>query len=434
MAIPEPGSKNKFLRPILIGIIGITLISGFTIFFTFTRGLYKPPSLPDQVLVIQGARVFTGDTMLLGTPSVVIEGETITCVGEDCDWPAEAQVIDGSGQTLMPGLIDGYVRFYSPTEENLSKGDLSGFLSFIKQRPDVRRNLIRRGITTIFSAGDLPQNILLLKDQQSKWDMAGPRIVCTGPDFTAPDGFPLNPLYKGNEALEERGVVTESDPAAAQLEAADLMSYGVDAIKVVLDDQHGSVPKLNPDVLHALAEVAESKGRYLVARCGNEEDMVMAMEAGVRILAYGPAAPLDTATLSMMAQNSVTYYPLMASRSRGDLPRLRENVAAMDEAGISVGIGSLPRGEGVRFGDSFLKEMELQQEAGRSAEELLKTATWEAARVLRIDDRIGQVSEQLEADLILVKGNPVEDLQSLRNISTVIQGGHLMVIDGELQD
>lgn len=434
MSNPQPESTNRYIRPVLITVIGLTLISGLTIFFTFTQGLYRPPSLPETPIVIQGAQVFDGDSLLPGTPTVVIEGEAIACLGKGCEVPAEAQVIDGTGLTLMPGLIDGYVRFYAPTQENLSQGELSGFLSYVKQRPDVRRNLLAAGVTSVFSAGDLPQNILLLKEQQAEGEMAGPRLLCAGPDFTAPDGFPQKPLYAGNETLEEEGVRTQTDPAAAQQEAAKLLSYGLDAVKLVYDDLDGRVPKLDAKVMKAVIQVAASEGSYAVVRCGSNEDLRTAVQAGARVVAYGPAAPLDSSTIALLAQESVVYYPLMASRSRADLPRLRENVAALRAAGVSVGLGSAPNGESMQFGESLLREVELQAGSGRAPLELLQQLTRAAARSLRIDDRTGHLAEGLQADLVLLRGNPLEDLDALGAVQWVLQGGRIMVADGELQD
>ena len=422
----QPSSKNRFIRPLLIGIIGFTLLSGGTIFFTFTRGLYKPPSLPDAPIVIEQATIFDGDSVLTGHPKVVIEDGVITCLGEDCEVPTGAEIIDASGLSLMPGLIDGYLRFYSPTEENLSQGGLSGFLSFVKQRPQVRKNLIQAGVTTVFSAGDLPQNILLLKDQQSKWDLAGPRIVATGPDFTAPEGYPLT-IYAGNEALEKEGVRTQTDPAAAQQEAAKLLSYGVDAVKIVYDDLGGKLPKINTDILRGLIEVANQNGSFAVVRCGNEQDLQEASKLGARILAFGPATSLDSSTINALFQADITYFPLLSSRSRADRPRLRENLVAMRSRGVKVGIGSMPRGEKARFGESLHQEMLALQEVGFPPAEILQMATHQAAVAIKVDDQVGNIAPGKQADLILLQGKPWEDLSAFKDIQQVMLGGRFML-------
>ena len=427
-------SKSGCLKPLLIGVIGATLISGLTIFFVFTRGLYHPPELPEAPLVIENAVIFDGDSVLPGQPRVVIEGETIRCIGADCETPEGAQVIDAQGQSLLPGLIDGYLRFYAPSSENLSQNDLSGFFSFVKQRPEVRRNLIRAGVTTLFSAGDLPQNILLLKDQQQTWDLAGPRIRCAGPDFTAPEGYPLDPLYRGNESLEEDGVRTSNDPATAQQEAAELLGYGMDAIKVVYSDEAGQVPKLDREVLRGLIEVAEKKGAYAVVHCGDRGDLRTAAELGAKVLAYGPAELLDSVTIALMREKDVVYYPLLASRPRAERPRLRDNVQALLEAGVRVGLGSEPRGEDAVFGRSLHDELIAQVEADRDPLEALQAATRGAARTLRIDDRLGHLAQGLQADLILVEGRPWEAVEDIRQVQTVIQGGRIMLRDRKIQE
>ncbi len=423
-------NKSGCLRPLLIGIIGLTLISGFTIFFVFTRGLYRAPDVLDQPLVIEGAQVFDGDSLLPGTPTLVVEQGQITCLG-DCEVPTDARRIDGSGMSLLPGLIDGYARFYAPTQENLSRSDLGGLLSFIKQRPEVRRHLMAAGVTTLFSAGDLPQNILLLKDQQSTGDLAGPRIRSAGPDFTAQGGFPLD-LYEGNENLEEEAVRAPNSPAKAQQEAAKLLGYGLDAVKVVYDDFNGDLPKLDRGTLRALIAVADNKGAYAVVRCGTAEDLRTAAKLGARVLAYGPAAALDSATMALMRAQDVVYYPMLARRPRAEHPRLRKNIQALLDAGVEIGIGSDPRGEAQQFGRSLHDELIAQVEAGRSHTDALVAATRLNARTLRIDDRTGQISPGMAADLILVQGRPWDHIEDIRQVRWVIQQGRIMVEQGEV--
>ena len=423
-------NKSGCLRPLLIGIIGLTLVSGITIFFVFTRGLYRAPAMLEQPLVIQGAQVFDGDSLLPGTPTLLIEQGNITCLG-NCDTPPDARVIDASGLSLLPGLIDGYTRFYAPTQENLSRSDLGGLLSFIKQRPDVRRHLMAAGVTTLFSAGDLPRNILLLKDQQATGDLAGPRIRSAGPDFTAEGGFPLN-LYAGNENLEKEAVRTPNSPAKAQQEAAKLLGYGLDAVKIVYDDHNGDLPKLDRETLKALIAVADDKGAYAVVRCGTDEDLRTAAELGARVLAYGPAAPLDSATMALMREKDLVYYPLLARRPRAEHPRLRENIQALLAAGVAVGIGSDPRGEEQQFGRSLHDELAAQVQAGRSPLDALVAVTRLNARTLRIDDRSGQISQGMAADLVLVQGRPWDDIEAIRQVRWVIQEGRIMVEQGEV--
>lgn len=423
--------KSGCLKPLLIGVIGLTVISGLTFFLVFTRGLYRAPDPLEAALVIRNAQVFDGDSVLAGQPTVVVEDGRIACLG-DCDTPPEARVIDASGQSLLPGLIDGYSRFYAPTQENLSQGDLAGLISFIKQRPDVRRHLLAAGVTTLFSAGDLPQNILLLKDQVETGDLAGPRVRCTGPDFTAPGGYPLATIYAGQDNLEEQATRALASAPKAQQEAAQLLSNGVDAIKIVYDDLNGQVAKLDQSVVQALIAVAEDKGRYAVVRCGTAADLRTAAELGARVLAYGPAEALDSATIAVMQAQDVVYYPLLARRLSAERPRVRANLKALLAAGVAVGVGADPRGEDQSFGRALHDELVAQVEAGRDPRSALRAATRLNARALRLDDQTGHLAEGLQADLILVQGRPWDDIEAIRQVRFVLKGGRVLVENGEL--
>jgi enamidase len=426
-------SPSGCLKPLLIGIIAITAISGISTFLVFSRGLYHAPDVETQPIVIQHAQVFDGDSVLAGTPTLVVEDGRISCLG-DCDTPADARIIEGRGMSLLPGLIEGYARFYAPSDENLSRGNLVGLLSFIKQRPNVRRHLIAAGVTSFFSAGDLPQNILLLKSQQAEGDLAGPRIRCAGPDFTAPGGFPIVPYYAGQENLEQEAVRTFTVPAEAQQEASKLLGYGLDAIKIVYDDLGGQVPKLDRNVLQALIAVAADKGAYAVVRCGTAEDLRTAAELGARVVAYGPSTPLDSGTVALLREKDVIYYPVLAQRPAEEQAGLRDNLQKLLAAGVAIGIGADPRGAYQQFGPSFHAELLAQVAAGRDPLATLVAATRLNARALRIDDQTGHLAQGLAADLILVQGQPWEDMAAIKRVTWVIQGGRILVEGGTLID
>jgi len=427
-------SKSGCLRPLLFGVIGLTFFSGATILLLFTRGLYNQPDKPASALAFTEALVFDGDTLLDGRQTVIVEGDEIRCIGTDCEIPEGARVIDLEGKTLMPGLVDSYLRFFAPTKENLEGSDISGLISFIKQRPEVRMNLISAGVTTVFSAGDLPQNILLLRSKMDDGTLAGPRILTVGPDFCATDGWPYAGIYAGNESLEDLAVIQVATPAEGQLEASNVIDLGVDALKVVYDDFRGDYPKLSPEAVKGIQDVAQQEGRWVIARCGTQQDILDVLDMGITRIAYGPNALLDSSAITRMAAAGVIYYPMLARRPKAEHPRIRQNIKALADAGVRIGTGSDPRGKEQSFATSLQQEMVAQVEAGLDPYSVLREATSGGAAALRLDDRLGVIGVGMQADLIVVEGNPVENMESLSEILWVVQAGYLMVEEGELVD
>ncbi|MEO1449877.1 MAG: hypothetical protein AAFV07_10135, partial [Bacteroidota bacterium] len=167
---------KKGLRRILIAIILITSVSLTSFFWVLSSGTFAPESDEQAAYFISQAWIFDGDTILTRRQNVRVVAGEIVCVGDTCQAkPGDIQV-EARDKTLMPGFIDQYVQFYAPGQETEEQSGLSGLMDFAQQRPAVRRNLIRAGITSMRSIGDVPDNIYLLESQIARAKMAGPRI------------------------------------------------------------------------------------------------------------------------------------------------------------------------------------------------------------------------------------------------------------------
>ena len=423
------------LTTFLIAVIIITSLSMAGVYLLLNTGLYTGPEPEYTSLAITEVTIFDGEKVL-ENQTVVIEGEDITCVGPDCDIPKEAKKINGKGKNLTPGLVDMHIHFYNPSKESAGMSPQRQFLDYIKQRPDVRMNLIRAGVTTVRSVGDIPENILKLREQIQSGEMAGPDVYSTGPLFTAPGGHPAGTMYQGNDFLVENGTRQVTDSETAVNIVNELAALGLHGIKAVYDDQNGSIPKLKGDILQAIIEAAHQKNLWVSVHTGTTSDVKEAVEWGADMIEHGAGDPLDSATIALLKEKGILYVPTLVSAEANLDGEFQEsipfkNVQKLIEAEVALGVGTDVY-EQMEFGSSLLRELELLVEAGLSPEDVLQAATSQAALSLKLDNLIGNIEAGKRADLILLGEKPWEDISALRKPKTVIQAGVVMVENGKV--
>ena len=436
MASPKP--KGCFTT-ILIAIIIITSLSLAGLYLLLNTGLYDGKDADYESLAITDVDIFDGNQILVNQ-TVIIEGDEITCVGQDCAIPTEAKKIDGKGKSLLPGLIDMHVHFYAATSENADMSPQRQLLDYIKQRPDVRKNLHEAGVTTIRSVGDIAENILKLKQQIDYGEMVGPKVFTTGPIFTAPNGHPVSTIYKGNDVLIENGTRQAESVKEAEAWIEELAKQGVQGIKAVYDDMVGEVPKLNGEILQAIINKAHEQNLWVTVHTGTAQDIKEVVEWDVDVVEHGASDLIDSTTAKIMAENGITYVPTLATMESSfenketllSSERVK-NITLLAKAGVPIGAGTDTYGK-MTFGKSLHRELELLVEAGLTPIEALSGATKVAALSLKLDHSIGMIEKGKEADLILVNGKPWENISDIRNIAKVFQNGVQVVEKGKVID
>jgi imidazolonepropionase-like amidohydrolase len=427
------GCFTKFLVIVII----LTSLSFAGVYLLLNTGLYQGKEADYSSLAITNVSLFDGEKVLKNQ-TVIVEGEDIQCVGPDCKTPAGAKIIEGQGRSLIPGLIDMHVHFYNPSEETADMSPQRQFLDYIKQRPEVRKNLMRAGVTTIRSVGDIAENILKLREQIQTREMVGPDVYSTGPLFTAPGGHPASTLYAGNEFLMENGTRQVDDRETAVTMVNQLADMGLNGIKAVYDDRDGQTPKLKGDILQAIIEAAHQKNLWVSVHTGTNADVKEAVAWGADVIEHGASDELDSATISLLKEKETLYIPTLVSQEMNHDENFTQsipfqNTTKLIEAGVAIGAGS-DTYENMPFGKSLIRELELLVEAGLSPQKALTSATSLAALYLRQDNLIGKIETGKRADLILLEGNPWEDISVLKQRKTVIQAGVIRVDIGKILD
>jgi len=443
------------------------LTLGFALSFLLAGCVSEPTirfQAPEGATVLAGGSVYLGDGITLDDALVVIDGGTIAAVAPrpsvDFTMPDSVRVVDITGRTVLPGLIDLHTHLSSD-------GCFTGKMSEPRLRRQLRANLFS-GVTTVLDLGSTPW----LRAERAKsisegWD--SPEILLAGPMITAPGGHPV--------AAEGRfaGMVKRvSGPEAARLAVAELAGNGIDVVKAVLEGGGfggmRTAPTLGEAELRAIAEEAHARGLKLFVHVSTPREARIALDAGADVLAHVPISePLPPelvrrlATEGKAAITTLTAYegffrliddpgyvdtPEVADHvdpevieacrgadvvsfadsnpftvyARNQIDVARDNVSALRAAGAPIVLGTDAGNLYVFHGPAVHRELALLVESGLSPSEAIDAATVKAADALGRHD-IGSVRPGRRADLLIVAGNPAQRIADLADIEIVVRAG-----------
>ena len=389
----------------------------------------------------------TGDAPV-DDATVVLDGPRVYAAARDAHFPDDAEVIDLRGLTVLPGLIDAHVHFGGfviddPEWRFTYWSVFPFFLDYARSFRKRRALALENGVTTVRSAGDNHPQILRLRDRINTGKLVGPRIVAAGPIFTAPGGHPAGTIYKNNRYVVEHATRQVDATDAVRSEVQCLASDGVDHIKAVYGDvnpfdlEH-PVPKLEQHVLEALVDEAHHQGLPAMVHVGKPEDAIDAVAAGADSIEHGILPGASSAecpaelVVSMLDQGTFFVPTLTAAwamkRAYPDaLNHATRWVSQLHRAGVCIALGTDAGAPGVVIGKAAHMELELLVASGLAPMEAVVAGTRNAAGVIMRADALGTIEPGKLADLVVVAGNPAEDIRASREIRLVMKNGAIVL-------
>ena len=399
----------------------------------------------DVAILLVPDRVFDGVAMHAGW-QVLVTGERITAVGAKVEAPANAHRMDLPGTTLLPGLIEGHGHLFLHPYNETSWDDqvLNESLALRTARAvNHARLTLLAGFTTERDLGTEGAGYadVGLKDAIVQGIIPGPRLLVATRAIVATGAY-------GPKGFEPGLAIPQG---AEEATGADLVhvvrrqvAAGADVIKLYADYRwrpgEESRPTFSEAELRAATEAAHDAGRTVAVHAVTPEGMRRAIAARVDTIEHGYGGTPEI--FREMQKRGIVLCPTLAAgdavaRYKGwdgkaPLPTSLEqerrafNAARAAKVAICAGgdVGVFAHGENVR-------ELELMQEYGMPALEVLAAATTVNARALHVDDKVGSIRAGLLADLVAVEGDAGADVHALRKIHLVMKGGQVVAAPRE---
>jgi len=402
-----------------------------------------PAQSPGGVKAFTGARVIDGtDRAPIDNATIVVRGGRIVSAGPAASVtvPAGAERISLAGKHVIPGLVNAHGHV----------GNTVGMEQGHYSAENVLRDLhtyAAYGVTTVFSLGDDQEAGFKARDAQNTATLDRARLFVAGP------------------------VLAPKSPEEARKLVGDVAAMKADIVKIRVDDNLGTTPKMAPEIYKAVIDESHKKGLRVAVHLFYLEDAKAVLDAGADFIAHSVRdVDVDDAFVAMLKRRDVCYCPTLmrevstfvyeatppwfsdplflkhadakaveqlkeparqtamknnrsAQRYKAGLEVANRNLKKLSDAGVKIAMGT-DTGPPARFQGYFeLMELELMAKAGLSPKQVLASATRDAARCQKLDD-VGTLEANKWADFVVLDADPLANISNTRKISAVYVAGN----------
>ena len=403
--------------------------------------------LNGDVLIHAGNLIDVETGKIESRKSIVIKNSLITSVSDGYINKSDFQeYFDLKDSYVLPGLMDAHVHLaqeYVPKAERDLKVEPE-FNAIFAAANAIKT--LNAGFTTVRNVGDGGMETISLRNAINKGIVPGPRILTSGKTIatTGGHGDPTNglPTDLYEPPTPEEGVVDSFE----DIKKAVRQRYkdGTDGIKITATGgvlsvaKSGENPQFTNNELEALISIAKDYGLWVAAHAHGKEGMLRAVNAGVTSIEHGTF--MDEEVMDAMKKNGTYYVPTIlagewvAEKSKIDNffpelvrpkaakigPQILDTFTKAHKYGVKIAFGT---DSGVSAHGDNWQEFALMVKGGMSPLETIQSATLETAKLFKLENEIGKIKTGFSADIIALRDNPIENIESLKDISFVMKEG-----------
>ena len=356
------------------------------------------------------------------------------------------EIINLKQSFVLPGFMDMHVHLaqeYVPKAERESKIEPEFRALFAA---NAASKTLMAGFTSVRNLGDGGMETISLREAIRKGLAIGPRIFTSGKTIatTGGHGDPTNGMPKDNYSppTPEEGVI--DSPEEAIKAVRQRYKDGTDGIKITATGgvlsvaKSGENPQFTNAELTAIIATANDYGLWTAAHAHGKEGMKRAVVAGINSIEHGTY--MDQEVMDLMKARGTYYVPtimagdwvakkakipnffpeLVKPKAEKIGPQIQSTFAMAYKAGVKIAFGT---DSGVSAHGDNWQEFILMTDAGMSNKDALKSATIETAKLLRVEDKLGQIKSGMLADIIAVQNDPLQDISTVKNVSFVMKDG-----------
>ena len=422
----------------------ISRISGLALFVAFLT--LSAECIAQEVTYVRAGRlVDVVDGTLRTNQTIVVRGDRIERVGNSAaiEMPAGADVIDLSGMTVLPGLIDmhvhltgdpeaqGYANLAASVPRNALFGAANG------------RRTLNAGFTTVRNVGAGGFADVALRDAINNGDVPGPRMRVAGHALGITGGHCDNNFLPPEYGAKGGGIA--DGPWEIRRKLRENAKYGADVTKfcatggVLSKGTTVGAQQYTLEEMRTIVEESHQRDRKVAAHAHGTEGIIAAITAGVDSVEH--ASMIDDEGIRLAKTNGtflvmdvyVSTYILEMGEAAGFLPESldkerqvgqvqRNNFQKAHEAGVRMAFGS---DAGVYPHGNNGKQFAYMVQYGMTPMEAIQAATVNAAELLGWPGDVGAIEAGMYADIIAVRGNPLEDIRELEDVPFVMKGGEV---------
>lgn len=399
---------------------------------------------PKRIIVTPGSILDVKSGQLLSGKAIVIEDGRIAKISSVPVAPeAGDQLIDLRDYTVLPGLFDMHTHLAVEADRlydagSFTENDIRWELRAVKNA----RATLMAGFTSVRELGGTYFGDTSLRDAINDGDIIGPRIAACGMQMSITGGHADAGAFLSSDLnITGRGVADGVE--GVQKKVREIIKYGADVIKVMASGGVTS-PKDDPtaaayslDELKAIVDDAHRLGHRVAAHAHSSQGIMFAVEAGVDSVEHG--SYIDDAAIALMKKKGTFLVPTLylhryalenldhlpwpeavKQHERTMIPVIRNNIRHAIEGGVKIAFGTdaamFPHGLNAR-------EFAELVGVGLTPLQAIQSATINAAELMGWSKDAGTIGPGKFADLIAVKGNPLQDVRTLEKVRFVMKGG-----------